>query len=78
MTCDLGYGIPIGVVDNFALFQTGNRCPNLLKFGRFVKSNQDRLVIREILCFVDCFGWMGHMLDFNLKVMCCMFMALLL
>ena len=47
------------VVDNFALFQTGSRCFNLAKFRRFVKFNQDRLVMRNpVLCCLFWSGWL--------------------
>ena len=28
--------------------------------------------LSETLYFAVCFGWAGHMVDFDLKVMCCM------
>ena len=58
MLCGVWYGVPNGVVDNFGLFQTGSRCSNLAKFRRFVKFNQDRLVVRNpVLCCLFWSGW---------------------
>ena len=61
------------VDDNFGLFQTGSRCFQSCKnLDDFVKFNQDRLVMRKPCALLFVFGRAGHLVDFDLKVMCCM------
>ena len=56
--CYNWYDVLDVVDDNFVLFQTECRCSNPAKFIRFVKFNQDRLVMRNpVLCCLFWLGW---------------------
>ena len=61
------------VPDNIGYFQTEHGCPNLAKFLQFVNL-VNWLLETHILHPVLTSAWTGHALDFDLKVMCCVYL----